>query len=203
MKAVLLAMASAVLLALLAVTANPAAAAQCDGESVPCAVGDVGPGGGTVFYAAPTRQSWGQYLESAPKGWSGKVRDPKMSWCTKGDVNVDKVALSSKALATGEGLGSGLANSRLIVKACGKQTAAGLAMSYRGAGKSDWFLPSIKELQSLIANQGATTGLISDFYWSSSQYEFPTSAYGQDASSGESGYALKKLRAVVRPIRAF
>jgi len=138
-----------------------------------------------VFYAAPTRQSWGQYLESAPKGWSGKVRDPKQSWCTKGDVNVDKVALSSKALATGEELGSGL------------------AMSYRGAGKSDWYLPSIKELQELIAHQGATTGLISDFYWSSSQYEFPTSAFGQDASSGESGYGLKKLKAVVRPIRAF
>ena len=203
MKTIIVVMAATALLPLLAIAANPASAAQCDGVSVPCAVGDIGPSGGTVFYAAPTRQSWGQYLEAAPQGWSGKKRDPKKSWCTKGDVNLDKVAVSSKALATGEGLGSGVTNSRLIVKSCGKQTAAGLAMGYRGAGKSDWFLPSIKELQALIANQTATTGLTSDFYWSSSQHEFPTSAQGQDATSGESGFALKPLKAPVRPIRAF
>jgi hypothetical protein len=203
MKTVFVVVATSILVPLLAVSAQPASAAQCDGLSIPCAVGDTGPGGGSVFYAAPTRQSWGQYLEVAPQGWSGKARDPKKSWCTKGDANVDKVAVSGKALATGDGLGSGLVNSKLIVKACGKQTAAGLAMSYRGAGRSDWYLPSIKELQALITSQTAETRLISDFYWSSSQHEFPTSAQGEDAASGESGFALKTLKAAVRPVRAF
>ncbi len=190
-------------MALTTFAAQPVHAAQCDGATTPCVLGDTGPGGGIVFYVAPARQSWGQYLEAAPKGWSGKSRDPKKSWCTKGDSNVDKVLAKSTSISTGEGLGAGRANSKAIVAACGKQTAAGLAMGYRGNGKSDWYLPSIKELQALISGQTATSGLIGDFYWSSSQHEFPTSAQGQDAQTGELGFALKPMKAVVRPIRAF
>ena len=191
------------LVGLVIMGAPPASAAQCDGVTVPCAVGDTGPGGGVVFYVAPSRQSWGQYLEAAPKGWSGKPRDAKKAWCTKDDPNVDKVVATTKVIATGEGFGAGLANSKMIVKACGRQTAAGLAMGYRGGGKTDWYLPAIKELQALMSNHTASTGLINDFYWSSSQHEFPPCAQGQDAKSSEAGYALKGLKAAVRPIRAF
>jgi len=41
----------------------------CDGQTKPCRIGDIGPGGGVVFYDAGAPQPWGQYLEAAPAGW--------------------------------------------------------------------------------------------------------------------------------------
>ena len=46
-----------------------------------CPISSTGPGGGKVFYDAGSQQSWGQYLEVAPKGWSGKAVDPSELWC--------------------------------------------------------------------------------------------------------------------------
>lgn len=43
---------------------------QCDGVDTPCSVGQLGPGGGIVFFDAGAEQPWGRYLEAAPLGWS-------------------------------------------------------------------------------------------------------------------------------------
>ena len=63
-------------------TAEPVAVATC-AEGGACVVGDVGPGGGLVFYNAGSRQDWGQYIEMAPKDWhvdcDSKFR-PRCSW---------------------------------------------------------------------------------------------------------------------------
>jgi len=42
-------------------------------------VGDAGLAGGTIVYIADTPQSWGRYIEVAPKTWKGSS-DPNLSW---------------------------------------------------------------------------------------------------------------------------
>ncbi len=59
-----------------------------------CQVGDVGPGGGTVFYVATSPQSWGTYLETAPSNWNGGA-EPRQAWAS---------ALATAAAYTGGGL---------------------------------------------------------------------------------------------------
>ena len=41
---------------------------------IKCRVGDTGPGGGVVVYVASTPQTWGSFIEVAPKGWAADVR---------------------------------------------------------------------------------------------------------------------------------
>jgi hypothetical protein len=175
-----------------------------------CEEFDKGPGGGFVFYDAGSRQSWGQYLEAAPAGWTGGDRDPRVVWCAKGQPGVEV------SLATGESIGSGAANTKLAIENCGTASAAGLAAAYRGGSKSDWFLPSKDELNKVYDRRTEIGGLElhivdEDLYWSSSQHSrFADAVWAQDLHVGARGDAWKDndpdttgfgLR--VRPIRAF
>ncbi|MFM8352887.1 MAG: hypothetical protein ACKN9D_17715, partial [Actinomycetales bacterium] len=128
-----------------------------------CQVGDTGPGGGTVFYDAGSSQSWGQYLEAAPAGWSEQAQDPEVKWCAKDQPGYDSW------VQTGTGIGSGRDNTAAIIGVCGNQSAAGVAAAYTGGGLSDWFLPSKDELAELYNQRGVVGGLASYSYWSSSQ----------------------------------
>ena len=49
---------------LVAVGPAPVSAAHCTSDGVDCSVGDVGPGGGIVFYDAGSQQVWGRFLEA-------------------------------------------------------------------------------------------------------------------------------------------
>jgi len=185
--------------------AQPAAAAKvCDGVTVDCAIGDTGPGGGIVFYDAGSRKPWGRYLEAAPAGWFGGSQDPSRAWCPSGARGFTMYVKTKHAI------GSGGENSTRIVRACGRKAAAGLAVSYRGGGKSDWFLPSKDELKALHAQQAAVGGFSDEFnVWSSSQYrekgmDTRSVAWGQSfIPSGGAGGAGKQTGGWVRPIRAF
>ena len=66
-------------------------------------VGDTGPGGGIVFFDAGSVQPWGRYLEAGPQ------LDPT-EWCGE-DWELD-------IPGTVTAIGSGAANTKLMVDAC-------------------------------------------------------------------------------------
>ena len=162
-------------------------------------IGSRGPGGGTVFYSSPTRQPWGQFLEAAPAGWSGEAVDPEARWCPKGKPGY------KKQLPTKSEIGSGFANTKLIVKACGTETAAGIAAQYEGGGKADWYLPSRFEIAEMFEQRAVIDGLGESLFWSSSQLSNDIErTWANDFSTGVLGSNIKSSEDYrVRPIRAF
>lgn len=159
-----------------------------------CVVGDVGPGGGKVFYAARTKQPWGRYLEAAPSTWSSSAGDPNLMWCS------DVVNSIPGTQATG--LGAGKANTAAMLGVC-TTDAAVAASSYHGGGKTDWYLPSRDELRQLFVHQKKVGGFIFHGYWSSSEYS-PHEAWIQDFYADYTPAPSDKSYAnYVRPVRAF
>ncbi len=79
---------------------------------------------------------------------------------------------------------------------------------------SDWYLPSVAELnhvwnnfyevQKALTNDGngTTTQLVRNIYWSSSEYD-AGSAWGFYFSDGYTGYGYKSYTSYVRAVRAF
>jgi hypothetical protein len=161
-------------------------------------VGDRGPGGGIVFYDAGSQRSWGRYLEAAPARWSGSWADPNVVWCQglRGDFS---------NLPTGTEIGTGRANTGIIIQACGPDSAAGVAAAYRGGGKDDWFLPSKDELNALFLESAVVGARPTDYVWSSSQTNDDAGdfAWFQYFGFGGQDRGNKGLGHRVRPVRAF
>jgi len=165
-----------------------------------CEVYDTGPGGGIIFYDAGSRQSWGQYLEVAPKGWSGSADDPQYKWCYEDQPGYDDT------LETGTAIGSGRDSTQLIIANCGTKTAAGAAAAYTGGGLRDWFLPSKDELSKLYDNARSEAGMCEAWgcqFWSSSQGSPDPLAWEHYFFSGAPGDSTKTNFYRVRPVRAF
>lgn len=187
-----------------------------------CLVGNTGPGGGIVFYDAGSQQSWGRYLEYAPYTWSKSPR--VFNWCNVNDFYFTGTVTDSVLRATlGFEIGKGKANTDLMVAGC-TSGAAVQARAYRGGGKSDWFLPSMDELnelckfanhqatgdpkieclpsKSLLGSRGGLEG--GTKFWSSSEYDanFAWSLYFYVANRGTHPKGSDDLL-TVRPVRAF
>lgn len=160
-----------------------------------CVVGDVGPGGGRIFYSARTKQPWGRYLEAAPAAWA-PGGDPNLIWCS----NVTDSIPGTQAT----GLGAGKANTAAMLGVC-TTDAAVAASSYRGGGRSDWYLPSRDELRQLFLRKArvGTAGFQLHGYWSSSEAT-ANEAWIQDFYADYTPAPSDKSYAnYVRPIRAF
>lgn len=158
-----------------------------------CVVGDMGPGGGMVFYALTKAQKWGRYLEAAnPKTWQGGGVDPQYPWCQNTTLLVG---------ATGTVIGTGAANTKKILAKC-TGGAAVAVHAYRGGGKSDWFLPSKDELFQMYMNLNVVFGFFPDVYWSSSEFD-GTSVWYRQVTFGAQSHTSKDTAFYVRPIRAF
>jgi Collagen triple helix repeat (20 copies)/Protein of unknown function (DUF1566) len=195
-----------------------------------CIVGNTGPGGGIVFYVqtATAAAPW-RYLEVAPSTWNGGA-DSTMQWWTCGGAGwVKELTAGTTGISsnTKTAVGKGFSNTKMILGMCG-YGAAQMSASYNGGGKSDWFLPSLDELNQLCkwargiawisdatlctsggslnsSTYGAASAGLQSLagYWSSTEAD-SSSAFFQAFSNGSQDSNGKHFDNVyVRPIRAF
>jgi len=112
---------------------------------------------------------------------------------------------------TATAIGKGAANTTYIIAAQGTGTyAASIARNYNGGGFTDWYLPSLLELQQLFFQQSLVGGFTDTWtrFWSSSEH---TLIYNQlgfaddiDFNVGELGHEDQTSAANnVRAIRSF
>ena len=162
-------------------------------------IGATGPAGGIIFITPDTiGNSTGKYFEVAPS-----ASQVQRSWSTGGNQSL---AVSG---ADATGLGFGAQNTIDIVAQSGNvsaTSAAAYASGYEYGGFSDWFLPSIDELQELYAVEaleaGTIPGLLSNNHWSSTEYSATQAEY-QNLGDGGQGFSAKSNSLYVRPVRAF
>lgn len=137
-------------------------------------VGNIGPGGGIVFYDNPNyiTDGW-QYLEAATADQSTGA-----SWGCSGTA----IPGSSSGA-----IGAGKANTKAIVDGCSESgIAAKLCYGNNlGNGYTDWFLPSLNELKQLYNEKSIVGGFSNTLYWSSSS---GNSTIYADTVSLEKGY---------------
>ena len=144
-----------------------------------CAVGDIGPGGGVVFYVhddaddlfTSTGSDCGsscRYLEAAPSDSSAGMDVAAGDACYTADSDDGNKSCSgaysvysnsenqAASRTTAELFGQGMTNTNKIYSRAttvgGAATStylAGLAWAYSNNGKTDWFLPSKQELNEL------------------------------------------------------
>ena len=170
-----------------------------------CAIGDRAPGGGYVFYVSATPiniatgiSTGGIYLATAPQTWYGTAADPTASWGCRGtDIS-----------GTSAAVGSGAENTWLNTLGCATAgRASRLAADSSAQGFTDWFMPSIGELNLIYSNLKLSnlSDLTGADYWSSTQDASGPSFYAQYQWFGGGSYgATDKDNALsVRPIRAF
>jgi len=170
-----------------------------------CAVGDLAPGGGHVFYVSATPinvatgiSTGGIYLATAPQTWYGGAADPTASWgCSGTDIS-----------GTSAAVGAGAQNTWLNTVGCATAgRASRLAADSSAEGFTDWFMPSIGELNLIYSNLKLSnlSNLNGTDYWSSTQdvTNPASSAMYRWFGGSSSGPTDKNNTLSVRPIRAF
>jgi len=111
--------------------------------------------------------------------------------------------------ADGIAIGTGYQNTMDIVAGCSETPiAASEALAYESEGYSDWYLPSIDELDEMyntIGNggtEGNIGGFTNNWYWSSSESSY-VGAWGIGFSSGDSYGFNRVSTSRVRAVRSF
>jgi hypothetical protein len=183
-----------------------------------CIVGDVGPGGGKVFYVAaggftcgPLRNATCRYMEIAPTNWNGGT-DPQRPWAQSTPVDYTSTVITLTA-----NLGYGAQNTKAIIDQGNSNpatSAAALAASYspvvNGNTVNDWFLASENEwLQ--VWNQRTVIGFTASSpgpnYWTSTSPGNQNGRYfmfeGSTGPGQGSGFVKSTSNVYVRPVRAF
>ena len=158
-------------------------------------IGDVGPGGGTIYYylaggfsCGPTRAATCKYLEVAPNTWNGGAGDPQKAVLSSRNDGIvtsgmDSTTAISLALVTSQ-IGVGYKNSNALASRANSNTVgAGLVGTYRGGSQSDWHIPSAAELNLLCQwAKGLPQNVSSTCSGSVIRGDFTTSTYYWAAS---------------------
>ena len=144
-----------------------------------CAAGDTGPGGGKIFYASGTPftvsgapcGSTCKFLEYAPVGWgngisvqsgesTGTSSDwPALKWCTgTGYTNyVTSVHTTDRNWVRSNTFGLGFSATQAMANDC-TSGAGKVVFDLVYGGASDWFLPSVSEMNELCKYVRGSTG---------------------------------------------
>jgi hypothetical protein len=148
------------------------------------AIGETGPGGGKIIYVSASGFNVAglgtcHYLEAAPTNQATNVR-----WSRRNAYHG----------VSGKEIGTGKANTASIIAFYSRDTsfdnAAKAAVTCTSGGKSDWFLPSIKELIKMYEAR-THLGISSGQFWSSSHGGTDTAWY-QNFSSGGGSFLWDK-----------
>jgi hypothetical protein len=171
---------------------------NCIGTKCTYKVGDVGPGGGLIFFV----DYFGQYedlnyLEAAPVDLPGKY-----AWGN----NITTSVTGGDGWVT-RAVGRGQANTTAIIPAYPISGAAFAAddyssPSYNSVVKSDWFLGSLGEMKLMYDNLQGLGGLVAGLYWSSSE-DTAQKAWGMYFDRDSASDTDKRGTFFVRPVRAF
>ena len=195
----------------------PHATGNCVTENI-CALGDTGPGGGTVFYVGAAFTMTGatcntscRYLEWAPVSWAS-TQSQNASFNVPGTSTTDARATlmpSNLLVGTSTSFGSGLNNTSLMANAVGSGTsssnAAKAALLYAASDSSagQWFLPSRDELVALYQSSVRSRGNFQALnLWSSSEVS-SVNNYQVSMDTGDVTAENRGIPKLFRPIRAF
>jgi uncharacterized repeat protein (TIGR02543 family) len=172
-------------------------------------VGDLGPAGGLVFYDKGTYSNGWRYLEAASTDVVDAYHKGETTYEWGGKLTYLN-HINNTLIGTSLAIGTGEANSLAMIAALSKYSyiysGADLCREvYRQGGYSDWFLPSILELDLMArltdGKAGAFT-LLSGVYWSSSESS-STNAYLYNSAGKSYSTMPKEYLFQLRAARAF
>jgi hypothetical protein len=149
-----------------AVSQQPAIAASC-AQGGACAVGNRGPGGGTIVFDAGSVQWWGQYLEAL-----SLAMGTGLPWSLKPTTSLYPNDTTKRLHIDAKGIGMGRTNTANIVAQSGPgQYAASFVDNLVMNNYDDWFLPSVDELNATYFTRAVkgVPKMPAVPYWSSSE----------------------------------
>ena len=159
-------------------------------------IGDTGPAGGVIFYDKGNSDDGWRFLEVAPANT---------------EFTAEWGVMGRAVVGTSTGIGSGRQNTQILVDALRVSNERGRAAQRVREltinGFSDWFLPSIDELNLIYTNLGQNNAggfrNNTSSYWSSSQNDNTSFSWAQRFRDGSRGSYIRNLTLPVRAVRAF
>ncbi|MDR0320505.1 MAG: InlB B-repeat-containing protein [Treponema sp.] len=173
-------------------------------------VGDTGHGGGKIFYRIETGFNLytgstdadnnyikAYYLEAAPED----AATTRLRWSTATGAPYIQIPYRGTAI------GSGRKNTSVILALDATAPAALACHEYENNGMTDWFLPSLSELEELSRQRSVIGNLVNDpagyGYWTSTESVPSSKAYAPKPYSFSTSSSEKNFDYHVRAIRAF